>query len=115
MKSTRSGTRAVHAVATAVVGLSVLACVSSLAFAQGDAAAKDKTAMCVGCHEIPGYKASFPSVYSVPKLYGQTAKYIESALTAYRKGDRSHPTMRAIAGSLSDKDITDLAAYYGTK
>ena len=99
----------------AFAGLIVLACVSAPAIAQGDAASKDKTAMCVGCHEIPGYKASFPSVYSVPKLYGQSAKYIESALTAYRKGDRSHPTMRAIAGSLSDKDITDLAVYYGSK
>jgi cytochrome c553 len=71
--------------------------------------------MCVGCHEIPGYKASFPTVYHVPKITGQTAKYIEASLQAYRKGDRGHPTMRAIAGSLSDKDIADLAALYGSK
>ncbi|MFT4102197.1 MAG: cytochrome c [Burkholderiaceae bacterium] len=77
--------------------------------------AKNKISMCIGCHEIPGYKASFPSVYQVPMLYGQSPKYIESALQAYRKGDRAHPTMRAIAGSLSDKDIADLAAYYGSK
>ena len=32
-----------------------------------------------------------------------------------RKGERSHPSMRAIAGSLSDQDIADLAAYYGSK
>jgi len=86
------------------------------AHAQGNAdAAKNKVSMCVGCHEIPGYKASFPSVYSVPKIAGQSAKYIESALQAYRKGDRTHPTMRGIAGSLSDQDIADLAAYYGAK
>jgi cytochrome c553 len=48
-------------------------------------------------------------------ITGQTAKYIEAALQAYRKGDRSHPTMRAIAGSLTDQDIADLAAHYGTK
>ena len=77
--------------------------------------AKTKISMCIGCHEIPGYRASFPSVYQVPMLYGQSSKYIEAALQAYRKGDRSHPTMRAVAGSLSDKDIADLAAYYGTK
>ena len=86
------------------------------ATAQGNAeAAKAKVAMCVGCHEIPGYKSSFPSVYSVPRLAGQSPQYLESALQAYRKGDRNHPTMRAIAGSLSDQDIADLAAYYGAK
>lgn len=86
------------------------------AWAQGTAdGAKQKTSMCIGCHGIPEYKASFPSVYRVPKIAGQSAKYIEIALNAYKKGDRSHPTMRAIASSLSDQDIADLAAYYGTK
>lgn len=68
--------------------------------------------MCIGCHGIPGYKASFPEVFQVPMLGGQSAKYIESALKAYRKGDRKHPTMRGIAGGLSDQDIANLAAYY---
>ncbi len=86
------------------------------AWAQGGAdAVKQKTSMCIGCHGIPGYKASFPAVHHVPKIGGQSAKYIEAALQAYRKGDRSHPTMRGIAASLSDQDITELAAYYGTK
>ncbi|MCX7274904.1 MAG: hypothetical protein NTV19_17445 [Burkholderiales bacterium] len=55
------------------------------------------------------------SVYRVPMIAGQSAKYIENSLQAYKKGERSHPTMRAIAGSLSDQDMADLAAYYGTK
>jgi len=94
----------------------LIAAVPLMASAQGSADdAKSKVAMCVGCHEIPGYKATFPKVYSVPRIVGQTPKYIENALIAYRKGDRSHPTMRGIAGSLSDKDIADLAAYYGAK
>lgn len=76
-------------------------------------AAEAKIGACIGCHAIPGYKASFPMVYSVPMIHGQSPKYIENALTAYRSGDRAHPTMRAIAGSLSDQDIADLAAYYG--
>jgi cytochrome c553 len=78
-------------------------------------AAKVKVAMCIGCHGIEGYKASFPSVYPVPKIGGQNAKYIESALQAYKKGDRSHPSMRGIAGSLSDQDMADLAAYYSAQ
>jgi cytochrome c553 len=75
-------------------------------------AAESKVAMCIGCHGIPGYKASFPEVYQVPMIGGQSAKYIESALKAYQKGDRNHPSMRGIAVSLSDQDIADVAAYY---
>lgn len=70
---------------------------------------------CIGCHEIGGYKASFPAVYMVPKIAGQTAKYIESALVAYRKGERLHPTMRSVASNLTDQDILDLAAYYSSQ
>lgn len=77
-------------------------------------AAVSKIGACIGCHAIPGYKSSYPMVYSVPMIRGQSGKYIENALNAYRSGDRDHPTMRAIAGSLSDQDIADLAAYYGT-
>jgi len=92
----------------------LVAVVPMVCAAQGNAeAARNKVSMCIGCHGIPGYKASFPSVYSVPMIAGQSPKYIEGALLAYRKGDRNHPTMRGIAGSLSDQDIADLAAYYG--
>ncbi len=76
------------------------------------AAAGTKTSMCIGCHGIPGYKASFPNVYSVPKIGGQSEKYLVNALNAYKKGERSHPSMKGIAWSLSDQDIADLAAYY---
>lgn len=71
-----------------------------------------KAAMCIGCHGIVGYQASFPEVYKVPKISGQSAKYIAAALNAYKTGDRKHPTMRGIAESLTDQDITDIAAWY---
>jgi len=80
---------------------------------KGDAkAAEKKIAMCIGCHGIPGYQASFPEVYKVPMISGQNAKYIVNALNAYKKGERKHPTMRGIADSLSDQDMADVAAYY---
>ncbi|MEI7538471.1 MAG: cytochrome c [Comamonadaceae bacterium] len=80
---------------------------------KGDAkAGEKKIALCLGCHGINGYQASFPEIYKVPKISGQGAKYIVSALTAYKKGDRKHPTMGGIALGLSDQDIADLAAYY---
>ncbi|MBC7719882.1 MAG: cytochrome c4 [Chitinophagaceae bacterium] len=75
-------------------------------------AGETKNAMCIGCHGIKGYQASFPEVYKVPMISGQGAKYIASALSAYKKGDRKHPSMRGIAEALSDQDIVDLAAYY---
>ena len=81
--------------------------------AQCDAkAGEKKIAMCIGCHGIPGYQASFPEVHKVPMISGQNAKFIVAALNAYKKGERKHPTMRGIADTLSDQDIADVAAYY---
>ena len=82
----------------------------------GDAAAgQKKNAMCIGCHGIPGYKTAYPEVYHVPKLGGQQASYIMKALQAYRSGERSHPSMRAIAAGLTDQDMADLGAYYAAE
>ena len=79
----------------------------------GDAAVgATKAAMCIGCHGIVGYQASFPEVYKVPMIAGQSAKYIVSALNAYSKGDRKHPTMRGIATTLTEQDMADLGAFY---
>ena len=80
---------------------------------KGDAqAGARKVDMCIGCHGIVGYQASFPEVYKVPKISGQGAKYIANALTAYQAGERKHPSMRGVATSLSEQDIADLAAFY---
>ncbi len=82
---------------------------------KGDAAVgKTKVAMCIGCHGIPGYQASFPEIHKVPKISGQNAKYIVSALNAYKKGERNQASMRGIAETLSDQDMADIAAYYST-
>jgi cytochrome c553 len=82
----------------------------------GDAkAGEKKAAMCIGCHGIPDYKASFPEVYRVPMIAGQNPKYIASALAQYKKGDRKHPTMRSVATSLSEQDMADLAAFYSAQ
>lgn len=87
-----------------------------MAQAAGDAASGEKkAAMCIGCHGIPDYKASFPEVYRVPKIAGQNAAYIASALGEYKKDSRKHPTMHAIALSLSDADMADLAAFYSAE
>ncbi|MDO8280763.1 MAG: cytochrome c4 [Burkholderiaceae bacterium] len=93
-----------------------VAAVTATSYAQevkGDAkAGEKKIAMCIGCHGIKGYQASFPEVYRVPMISGQGAKYITAALNAYRGGERKHGTMRAIASSMSDQDIADVSAFY---
>ena len=93
----------------AAAGLST----SAQAQPAGDAArGATQAAMCIGCHGIVGYQASFPEIYKVPMIAGQSAKYVVSSLVAYQKGDRKHPTMRGIAASLSEQDMADLGAFY---
>lgn len=77
----------------------------------GDAkAGKALVYTCGGCHGVTGYKNAYPN-YHVPRIAGQNYDYIVSALTEYKKGERSHPTMRAQGQSLSDEDIRNVAAY----
>ena len=95
-----------------LLALAGAALMAPLAHAQDAAAGQKKAAMCIGCHGIPGYQASFPEVHKVPMISGQGAKYIVASLAAYKKGERKHPTMKAIAQSLSDQDMADLGAFY---
>lgn len=104
-------TAAAHAQAQAPAQGASAAAVKTAAPA-GAKSLEAKTAMCMGCHNIVGYKASFPEVYRVPMIAGQSAKYIAAALNAYKAGDRKHPTMRGIATTLSDQDVNDISAYY---
>ena len=99
--------------------LAVMAAAAALALAapvraaDGDpAAGAQKKQMCEGCHGIKGYRTAYPTVYSVPKLGGQSAAYVVKALQDYQSGARRHPSMDAIAASLSAQDMADLAAYY---
>lgn len=88
-----------------------LATLVAPALAEGDAeAGKLRVYTCSGCHGIPGYKNVYPH-YHVPKIAGQNHAYLIAALTAYQKGERKHPTMRAQAESFSAKDLEDIATY----
>jgi cytochrome c553 len=101
-------------ISIAILALAGLAGTATAADVVGDAKrAQYKAELCIGCHGIQGgYKTVYPEVYLVPMIGGQSAKYIESALRAYKKGERNHPSMRGIARTLTDQDIADLAAYY---
>jgi len=85
------------------------------ALAEGDAVAGRVAAeTCLGCHAVDTYNNVYPT-YHVPRLGGQQAGYVESALKAYRDGSRKHDTMHANAANLSDQTIADLAAYFASQ
>jgi cytochrome c553 len=111
----RSTRKTVPALALAAA---LAACVAGGAFApnamaQGDPAkGREKIQACAGCHGIEGYRTAYPEVYAVPRIAGQHEAYLAKALQAYKSGERNHPSMRAIASSLSDEDMANLAAYY---
>ena len=100
-----------------LTGFKVLAlCLGALSTASvsatGDAVAGHAKAFaCMGCHGVPSYTNAYPT-YHVPKLGGQHAQYLVTALTEYKNGQRSHTTMHAQAASLSEQDIEDIAAYF---
>lgn len=62
---------------------------------------------CTMCHGAQGLSAS-----DAPNLAGQYPEVVIKQLKDYRSGHRLSPIMQAIAQTLSDRSIEDLAAYY---
>ena len=71
---------------------------------------RELTYTCQGCHGVPGYENAYPT-FRVPMIGGQSEVYLVNALTAYKHGERQHPTMQAQAESYSEADIADIAAF----
>ena len=85
---------------------------STQSYAGGNAAAgKEKSQACAGCHGADGNSAST----DFPRLAGQHADYIESALLQYKTGKRKNPIMGGMAKNLSRQDMADLAAYFSSQ
>lgn len=93
----------------AIIALAVLG-LSSPAFAsKGDPqAGRAKAEVCKACHGEGGISAS----PDFPKLAGQHADYLATALKHYKLGKRKNPIMGGQAANLSEKDMLDLAAYF---
>lgn len=84
---------------------------SSLYAAGNIAAGQIKGQTCLGCHGVANYNNAYPS-YHVPKLAGQHAGYLVTAMKAYKNGLRSHATMHANVAGLSEQDMLNIAAYF---
>lgn len=65
-------------------------------------------AVCSQCHGVKNPSADAP----FPPLAGRDEEYLKTALKQYRDKTRQSDIMNAIAGSLSDDDIANVAAYY---
>ncbi len=79
-----------------------------LSLAKGEATGQS----CVDCH---GAEGNAPIDPSYPRIAGQYSDYLGHALEAYRSGNRQHALMTVQAARLSDQDIADLAAYFGSR
>lgn len=74
-------------------------------------AGKEKSQLCQGCHGEQGISLEG----LIPKLAGQYAKYIAKELRNYQAGTRSHQIMNAMAATISDDDLADIAAYFASR
>jgi cytochrome c553 len=66
---------------------------------------------CIACHGNDGIGI----LPEYPNLAGQHQDYIQTALKAYRSGQRKNPVMGGMAANLTDADIRELAHYYSSQ
>ncbi len=83
--------------------------------AAGEARAKVKGGHQPELHRLPRGRRQCADRSDLPEAGGQYGDYLAHALQAYRAGDRQHALMTPQAKDLSDQDIADLAAYFGSR
>jgi cytochrome c553 len=93
-----------------VFWLAALFAAAAAAQAADGEAGRTKAAACAVCHGPLGLSV----LPNAPHLAGQPEIYLAEQLRNYRSGRRAHEVMAVIARPLSDADIDDLAAWYGS-
>lgn len=71
-------------------------------------AGKAAAAPCAGCHGDGG----ITKMPGIPSLIGQEPKYLVSAMTAYKNGERKNDTMKAMVAPLTDANLDDIGLYF---
>lgn len=80
--------------------------------AAGDpVAGQSKSAVCAACHGVDG---NSPTA-AWPKIAGQHEDYIYKQLIDFKSGNRDNPQMSPIVTTMSDDDLGDVAAYFGSQ
>jgi len=72
---------------------------------------KTRSELCQGCHGELGL--SLEDV--IPNLAGQYADYIAKQLRNFQTGARTHQIMSAMAQTINDAELTDIAAYFASQ
>ena len=103
---------------TIIVGLFVLAAVSSFASEEeahesSDDAAPAKSGaevakQCVACH---GEDGNSPTS-NFPRIAGQHADYMFHSLKSYKNGDRKNAIMAGIVAALTEEEMKNVSAFY---
>lgn len=94
------------------IALFALLCATPLAIAGNVESGRTKSTACLACH---GEDGNGTGDGQFPRLAGQYADYLVKALKDYRSGARKNDIMAGFAGTLSDADIADLAAFYAAQ
>jgi len=76
--------------------------------AQAESLAARAVALCAGCHGADGNSVAT----AFPKLAGQQKKYLLRELMDFKSGKRASEIMAPVMATLSENDLTELAAYY---
>ena len=92
-------------IAMLLAGLAMASSAQSASIYAGKAKA---AAVCSQCHGIKTTSADAP----FPPLAGRDQAYLVMALKQYRDKTRISDIMNNVAGSLTDRDINNIAAYY---
>ncbi len=74
-------------------------------------AGKAKSALCQGCHGDLGLSLDD----LIPHLGGQSAEYIAKQIRNYQSGVRKNQIMNAMAMTINDDDLFDIAAYFASQ
>jgi len=94
----------------ATIGIVAMLGMAGTAQAMGDpAAGKAKAAACAGCHGPNGEGTA-----AAPALAGKSEADLVQALQDFKSGKRANPVMKSFAGTLSDQDTANVAAYYAS-
>jgi cytochrome c553 len=91
-------------------GVALILCLALNAQAADIEAGRGRSLACQACHGSSG----IGTAPDIPNLAGQKTAYLQAQLTAFRKGERKHELMNAIAAQLNDADIENLAAFWGS-
>jgi cytochrome c553 len=104
-----------------IAALALAACLSGPLFAaeaEAPAAKADpakgqaiSTAVCGACHTADGSRG----LPANPILQGQHPEYLVKQLTEFKSGKRDNAIMKGMAGTLSEADMKNVAAFYAGK